>query len=182
MTVNRWERERVSHSVLSNSLWCHGLEHASHLCPLNSPGKKTGVGSHSFLQGIFSTQGSNPGLLDCIRFFPIWATREDPWKTICCYGCWSVTESYLTLQPHELQRARLLCPSLSSWVCLNSSPMSLYTIQPSHPLSPPSPPALKLSQQQGIFQWVSSSHQVAKVLELQLQHQSFQWIFRVNFH
>ena len=51
-------------------------------------------------------------------------------------------------------------------------------IQPSHPLSSPSPPALNLSQHQGLFQWVSSSHQVAKVLEFQLQHQSFQWIFR----
>ena len=51
-------------------------------------------------------------------------------------------------------------------------------IQPSHPLSFPSPPALNLSQHQGIFQWVSSLHQVAKVLELQLQHQSCQQIFR----
>ena len=54
-------------------------------------------------------------------------------------------------------------------------------IQPSHPLSSPSPPALSLSQQQGLFQWVSSSQQVAKILKLQLQHQTFQWIFRVDF-
>ena len=46
-------------------------------------------------------------------------------------------------------------------------------IQHSHPLSSPSPPALNLSQHQGLFQWVSSLHQVAKVLEFQLQHQSF---------
>ena len=52
-------------------------------------------------------------------------------------------------------------------------------IQPSHPLSSASPPALNLSQHQGLFQWVGSSHQVAKVLELQLQ--SFQGIFRVDF-
>ena len=52
-------------------------------------------------------------------------------------------------------------------------------IQPSHPLSSPSPPALNLSQHHGLFKWVSSSHQVAKVLEFQLQHQSFQWIFRM---
>ena len=52
--------------------------------------------------------------------------------------------------------------------------------QPSHPLSSPSP-AFSLSQHQGLFQWVSSSHQVAKVLEFQLQHQSFQWIFRTDF-
>ena len=54
-------------------------------------------------------------------------------------------------------------------------------IQSSHPLSSPSPPALNLSQDQGLFQWVSSSHQLAKVLELQLQHQSFLWIFRIDF-
>ena len=54
-------------------------------------------------------------------------------------------------------------------------------IQPSHPLSSPSPPVFNLSQHQGVFQWVSSLHQVAKVLELQLQQQSFQWIFRIAF-
>ena len=48
-------------------------------------------------------------------------------------------------------------------------------IQPSHPLSSPSPPTLDLSQHPGLFKWVSSSHQVAEVLEFQLQHQSFQW-------
>ena len=54
-------------------------------------------------------------------------------------------------------------------------------IQPSYPLSSPSPPAFSLSHHQGAFQWFSSSHQVAKVLLLQLQHQSFPWIFRVDF-
>ena len=54
-------------------------------------------------------------------------------------------------------------------------------IQPSHPLSSPSHPAFNLSQHQGLFQWVSSLHQVAIVLEFQLQHQSFQWIFRTDF-
>ena len=53
-------------------------------------------------------------------------------------------------------------------------------IQPSHPLLSPSPPALNLSQHQGLFQWVSSSHQVAKVLEFQLQHKSFQWTPRTD--
>ena len=54
-------------------------------------------------------------------------------------------------------------------------------IQPSHPLLSPSPPDFNLSQHQDLFQWVSSSHQVARVLELQLQHQFFQWIFKTNF-
>ena len=53
-------------------------------------------------------------------------------------------------------------------------------IQPSHSLSFPSP-AFNLSQHPGLFKWVSSWHQVAKVLEFQLQHQSFQWIFRTDF-
>jgi len=54
-------------------------------------------------------------------------------------------------------------------------------IQPSHPLLSPSPPTFNLSQHQGLFKWVNSSHQVAKVLEFQPQHQSFQGIFRTDF-
>ena len=54
-------------------------------------------------------------------------------------------------------------------------------IQTSHPLWSPSRPAFNLSQHQGLSQWVSSLHQVAKVLECQLQQQSFQWIFRTDF-
>ena len=53
-------------------------------------------------------------------------------------------------------------------------------IQSSYPLLSPSP-AFNLSQHQGLFHWVSSSHHLAKVLEFQLQHQSFQWIFRTDF-
>ena len=54
-------------------------------------------------------------------------------------------------------------------------------IQPSHSLSSPSPPTFNLSQHQGLFQWVSSSNLVVKALEPQLEHQSFQWIFRIDF-
>ena len=54
-------------------------------------------------------------------------------------------------------------------------------IQPSHPLSSPSSSAFNLSQHQSLFQWVSSLHQVAKILEFQLHHQSFEWIFRTDF-
>ena len=53
-------------------------------------------------------------------------------------------------------------------------------IQPSHPLLSPSPPAPNPSQHQGLFLWVNSSNEVAKVLGLQLQHQSFQWTPRTN--
>ena len=53
-------------------------------------------------------------------------------------------------------------------------------IQPSHPVMPSSPSSLNLSQHQGLFQW-DGSHQMTKILEFQLQHQSFQWVFRVDF-
>ena len=61
--------------------------------------------------------------------------------------------------------------------------MSIKSVTPSNHLirSSPSPPACNLSQHQGLFKWVSSLHQVAKVLDFQLQHQSFQWIFRTDF-
>ena len=54
-------------------------------------------------------------------------------------------------------------------------------LQPSHPLPSPSPLALNLSQLQILFQWISSLHHMTKILELQLQHQSLQWVFRVDF-
>ena len=69
-----------------------------------------------------------------------------------------------------------------SWSSLKLMSIELVdAIQPSHPLSSPSPPAFNLSQHQGVFQGVGSLHQVAKVLEPQLQHQPFQWIFRTDF-
>ena len=79
-----------------------------------------------------------------------------------------------SLQPHGLQHSRLPCPSLSPRVCSNPCPLSLW----GHPtISSFVVPFFcpQSSQHQGVFQWVGSSHQVAKVLELQLQHQSFQW-------
>ena len=85
-----------------------------------------------------------------------------------------------SLQPHGLQYARLPCLSPTPGVCTNIHQIG-DAIQPSQPLLSPSPPAFNLSQHQGLFQWVSSSHQVAKVLEFQLQHRSFQWIFRTDF-
>ena len=91
----------------------------------------------------------------------------------------------------SLSCVRFLCPMNGSMPGLpvhHQLPESTQThvhwvgdaIQPSHPLSSPSPPALNLSQHQGLFKWVSSSHEVAKVLEFQLQHQSFQWTPRTD--
>ena len=78
-----------------------------------------------------------------------------------------------------------LCPTLCDPMDCSTPQTHVHwvgdAIQPSHPLSSPSPPAFNLSQNQGLFKWVSSSHQVAKVLEFQLQHQSFQCIFRTDW-
>ena len=98
----------------------------------------------------------------------------------CC--CRLITQSCLTLcDPRDWSRPGFPVlhhlPELAQTHVLWVSD----AIQPSYPLSSPSPPAFSLSQHQGLFQWVSSSHQVTKVLELQLQHQSFQWIFRTDF-
>ena len=86
-----------------------------------------------------------------------------------------------SLQPSRLQHARLPHPSPTPGAYSNSCPSSRWC----HPtiLSSvvPFSPAFSLSQHQGVFQWICFSHQVAKVLELQLQHQSFQWIFRTDF-
>ena len=86
-----------------------------------------------------------------------------------------------SLQPHGLKHSRPPCPSQIPRVYSNSCPWVGDAIQPSHPLLSPSPPAFNLSQHQGLVKWVSSSYQVTKVLEIQLQHQSFQWIFRTDF-
>ena len=77
-----------------------------------------------------------------------------------------------SLWPHGLQHIRLPCPSLSPGVCSNSRPLSQWCHPAISFLLPTSTPALNLFQNQGLFQWVSYLHQVAKVLELKLQHQS----------
>ena len=85
-----------------------------------------------------------------------------------------------SLRPHEPQHARPPCPSPTPRSTQTHVHWVSDAIQPFHPLSSPSPPALNLSRHQGLFQWVSSSHQVAKVLEFELQHQSFQWTSRTD--
>ena len=78
------------------------------------------------------------------------------------FSCSVVSDS---LRPHESQHARPPCPSPTPGVDSNSCPSSRWCHQPSHPLSSPSPPASNPSQHQGLFQWVNSLHEVARVLE-----------------
>ena len=154
-----------SYSLMSNSTKSTGF-----LCPWNSRSKNTGVSGHSLLQGIFLMQGSNLAFLHCRQILNHWASREahqdyrfssvqllsrvwlfaTPW-TAACQASLSFTNSQSLLRFISID-----------WVS--------DTIQPSHPESSPSPLAFNLSQHQGLFQWVSSSHQAAKGLELQLQH------------
>ena len=93
-------------------------------------------------------------LLSCVQVF------VTPW-TVACQASLSFTISGCLL---KLMFIESVMPSNHLILCL-----------------PLFPPALHLSQHQGLFQWVDPSHQMAKVLDLQLQHQFFQWIFRLDF-
>ena len=113
---------------------------------------------------------------------------QSPWKTYICdvyakdlghssVQLSSIAQLCLTLQRHEPQHARPPCPSPTQLPDFTQTHVHWVgkAIQPSHPLSSPSLPAFNLSQHQDLFKWLSSLHQVATVLEFQLQHQSFQW-------
>ena len=105
------------------------------------------------------------------------AKGTDRWQerqtVICC--CCSVTKSGPFFRDPMGCMDRLPYPSLSPGVCSNSCILNWWCHPTISSSVSPSPPAFSLSQQQILFQWVSSLHQVANVLELQLQHQSFQW-------
>ena len=145
--------------------------------------------------------------VSCIagRFFTIWATREAPptnkyqkidlFDRVLSYSALE-TSSYNSLNSVQFSSVAQSFPTLCDPVDFSMPGLSVHhqlpeftqthvhwvsdAIQPSHPLLSPSPPTFNLSQHQGLFQWVSSSHEVAKVLEFQLQHQSFQWTPRTD--
>ena len=150
-------------SVVSESLQPHGLYR-----PWNSPGQNIGVGSISLLQGIFPTQGLDPGLPHCRQILYQLSHSSVQFS--------SVTQSCLTL-----------CnPMNCSTPCLPVHHQLLEftqthvhrvgdAIQLSHSLSSPSPPAPNPSQHQSLFQWVNSLHEVAKVLELSNAFKNHAW-------
>ena len=157
--------------VMSDCLWPHGLQPARLLCRWDFPGRNIRVGCHFLLQGISLTQELNPGLLN-FRQMIYWL-------------------SYQFSSVQLLNHVRLCDPMNHSTPGLpvhHRLPEFTQThahlvgdaIQPSHPLLSPSPPAPNPSQHQGLFQWVNSLHEVAKVLEFQLQHRSFQWTPRTD--
>ena len=126
-----------------------------------------------------SSQTMDQSQVSCIagRFLTIWATREIQSHKLVQFShsvvsdsLWPMDGSTLGFPVHH----QLLKPTQTHLHCVGDA------IQPSHPLLSHSP-ALNLSQHQGLFRWVCSSHQVAKVLAFQLQHQFFQWLFRTDF-
>ena len=180
------------------------------LCPWDFPGTNTGMDCHFLLQGIFqrwdlcllqllhweadslplrhlgscSPAIENTYDLSCLTL-SFWSSSS--WGDEMLWVCGLV----------QFSSVGQSCPTLCNPMGCSTPGLPVHhqfpeftqthvhwisdAIQPSHPLSSPSPPAFNLSQHQGLFKWVSSSHQVAKVLEFQLQHQSFQWIFRTDF-
>ena len=127
-----------------------------------------GVGCHFLLQGIFPTQRSKPRLLHLLH----WQAGSLPLAppgNLLRRQVSQFIHSFLStsLQPRGLQHTRLPCPSPTPKACSNSCPFSRWCQPTISSLSSPSPLAFSLSQHQGLFQWVSSLHQVAKVLEFQ---------------
>ena len=131
----------------------------------------------------------------CIFWFPFWFLHlYIGYSEACCLASMSLWFLYFFLLFSSVFQS---CPTLwnpmdcsTSGFPVNHQLQELSqthvhlvsdAIQPSHPLLFTSPPSFSLFQHQDLFKWVSSSYQVAKLLELQLQHQSFQWIFRTDF-
>ena len=156
-------------------------------CPWNSPGKSTGVGSHSFLQGIFLTQGLNPHLLHCRQILYHLSYQGSPksgggeylsanLEGLCLRGSflqdcttWVSTTSDQIRSDQSLSRVWLLA---TPWIAARQASLSITNsrsslrlhvhrvsdaIQPPHPLSSPSPPAPNPSQHQSLLQWVNSA-------------------------
>ena len=125
----------------------------------------------------------------------VWISSNEVDETGPYYMEWSKSERKTSIQ-YQFSSVTQSCPTLCDPMNCSTPGLSVHhqlleftqthvhrvgdAIQPSHPLSSPSPPAPNPSQHQSLFQWVNSSHEVAKVLEFQPQHQSFQWTPRTD--
>ena len=166
----------------------------------NCTGSTVGLGKADYLKNPNINQSldlpvSSIGVILSFTDLIGWAkwlkwTRKSPFFTACLYGLCllsmiqfsSVAQSFRTLyHPMDPSTARPPCPSPNPRVYSNSCPLSRWYHPTISSSSVPSPTAFNLSQHHGLFQWVSSSSQLAKVLEFQLKHQSFQWIFGTDF-
>ena len=181
----------VSCCVVSDSLWPHGLQHSRLPCPSLTPGacldwSPLSWWCHPTILSFLSPSPPSFNLFQHQGFFPVSQFFTSGGQSIRASASGSVLPmnqfSSVALSSSNLcnpwQHARLPCLSPAPRVCSNSYPLS----QRFHPtiwslLQLPSVfPSIRV-----FFQWVSSSCQLVKVLEFQLQHQSFQWIFRADF-
>ena len=137
--------QSLSDVWLSETPW---IEATSLLCPWYFPGKNTGVGCHFLLQEIFPTQRLNQRLVH-------WEVVVQSLSRVQLFATpWTAT--------NQASLSFTISQSLLKFLSIESvMPSNHLTC---HPLSSPSPPVLNLSQHQDLFQWVSSSHQIAKVL------------------
>ena len=161
---------------MSYSLWPHGLQHTRLPCPSPSPR----ACSNSCPLSQWSVILSNNLILCHLLLLLHSIFSCGTWDLVTCQFS-SVAQSCPTLcDPMECSTPGFPVPHQLPEFTQTHVHWVSNAIQPSHPLSSPSPPAFNLAQHQGLFKWVSSSHQVAKVLDFQLQHQSFQWTLRTD--
>ena len=167
-----------SHSVTLDSLQPYGLWTGHQLlCPWHSLGKSTsGV---AMPNSKVSSQTRDWTQVSCIggRFF----TTELSGKPLFLHQSVQLL-SHVRLFATPWTAACQVSLSIKNfWSLLKLILIVSKAIQQSYPLLSPSSPAFNLSQHQSLFKWASYLHQVARILEFQLQHQSFQWIFRTDF-
>ena len=165
---------------MSHSFATPWTEPAKLLCPWDFPSKNSGVGCHFLLQEIFSTQGSSPHLLQLLH----WQVDSLPLSHLGSPRIWEwVAYPFSRGSSQSRNQTGVSCIAggfFTSWATREAHYLLEFAqilvhwvgndIQPSHPFLPPSLFALNLSKHQGLFQWISSSYQVVKVLELQLQY------------
>ena len=183
MNYIQFSSVHFNHSIVSDSLQPYGLQHAR----LPHPSPTPGACSNSFRlsQWCHPTISSSVDLFSfCLKSFPasgsflmsqLFASHS---VLFPIWLCVNVVVQLLSPVRLFVTPWTAACQASVSFTISWSLPKTHVhwvddAIQPLHPLSPLSPPALNLSQHQGLFQWVDCLHQVAKILELQLQHQSF---------
>ena len=178
MTYYDWNTvgQDISHSVVWDSAILWTVAHQAPPHPWNFPDKNPDTCCHFLLQGIFLTRELNPGLLHC-RQTLYWLSHQGSpkYRMLLLFSCPVVSDSTDCSRPGLSVPHHLPKFAQAHIHCITDA------FQPSHPLMPSSHSTLNLSQPQGLFQWVSCSQQMTKTLEFQLQHQSLQWVFKVDF-
>ena len=195
---------------MSDSVWPHIRKPTRLPQTWDSPGKNTRVGCHSF-SNAWKWKVKVKSLSHIRLSVTPWTaayqasssmglSRQEYWSGVPSPSPKGSVEFSNSHQFSSVQLVAQSCPIfVTPWPAAHQVSLSITNsrslfklmsinhlmmvvgdaIQTPHPLLSPSPPAFSLSQHQGLFKWVSSLHQVAEVLEL--QHQSFQWIFGVDF-